>query len=176
MQVILGLGSNLGDRILFLSQAIKKLGKFLTNIQASSIYESKALLSKDASPEYDIDYLNLVIYADCSLEPQQLLEHIKQIEQSVGRKERKDIWAPREIDIDILFYGNKKISSENLVIPHTQILNRNFVVIPIAEILPNYICTIEGKYFGKTMLEVASDLFAYPKLPNNLKLTNLCLE
>ena len=132
--VHLGLGSNLGDRKEFLSMACNYLSsEVLTGFRASSIYESEPLLNMKQSK-----YFNMVVCGLTVLSPKDLLKKCQQIEISLGRI-RRERWGSREIDIDILSYGNKTINKDNLVIPHPEIENRSFVLMPILELSPDWL-------------------------------------
>ena len=132
--VHLGLGSNLGDRKEFLSMACNHLrSKAIREFRASSIYESEPLL-KMPQPKY----FNMVVCGFTVLSPQELLKKCQQIEISLGRVHRER-WGCREIDIDILNYGNRIIDNDNLVIPHPEIGNRSFVLIPMLELSPEWL-------------------------------------
>lgn len=137
MYTALGLGSNVGDKIAYIDQAINIIEKrsILLNIKQSSIYRSEALLKDNSPATWDVDFVNKVIIGMTSLGPYDLLDAIKQIEQELGRINR-GIWAPREIDIDILLYGDLVINSTNLTIPHKELLNRDFFLVPLAELIP----------------------------------------
>ena len=131
--VHLGLGSNLGDRKEYLSMACNQLrSKALKEFRASSIYESEPLL-KMPQPKY----FNMVVCGLTVLSPQELLKKCQQIEISLGRVQRER-WGCREIDIDILSYGNRIIDNDDLVIPHPEIENRSFVLMPMLELSPDW--------------------------------------
>lgn len=137
--VALGLGSNLGSPIQNLRLTLKALKKFsflkIKNI--SSIYESDALLPKEASTEWNKSYLNAVVLAELTQEitPLELLKAVKKLEKELGR-EVSARWAPRAIDIDILFWDGADFSSEELQIPHSRILERPFALLPLIEVWP----------------------------------------
>ena len=132
--VHLGLGSNLGDRKEFLSMACNYLSsQVITGFRASSIYESEPLLKMKQSK-----YFNMVVCGLTVLSPKDLLKKCQQIEISLGRVRRKR-WSSREIDIDILSYGNRTINKEYLVIPHPEIENRSFVLMPMLELSPEWL-------------------------------------
>ena len=132
--VYLGLGSNLGDRKEFLSMACNYLSsEVITQFRASSIYESEPLLKMKQSK-----YFNMVVCGLTFLSPQELLKKCQQIEISLGRI-RRERWGSREIDIDILSYGNRTINKDNLVIPHPEIENRSFVLMPMLELSPKWL-------------------------------------
>ena len=131
--VHLGLGSNLGDRKEYLSMAYNQLrSEALREFRASSIYESEPLL-KMPQPKY----LNMVVCGLTIFSPQELLKKCQQIEISLGRVHRER-WGCREIDIDILSYGNRIIDNDDLVIPHPEIENRSFVLMPMLEFSPEW--------------------------------------
>ena len=132
--VHLGLGSNLGDRDELLSMACKLLrSETIREFRASSIYENEPLL-KMPQPKY----FNMVICGLTVLSPHELLKKCQKIEISLGRI-RREHWGSREIDIDILSYGNKTINKDNLVIPHPEIENRSFVLMPMLELSPEWL-------------------------------------
>ena len=132
--VHLGLGSNLGDRKEFLSMACNYLSsEVLTGFRASSIYESEPLLKMKQSK-----YFNMVVCGLTVLSPKDLLKKCQEIEISLGRI-RREHWGSREIDIDILSYGNRTINKDNLVIPHPEIENRSFVLMPMLELSPEWL-------------------------------------
>lgn len=147
--VFLLLGSNLGNRVLFLQQAIThiedEVGQVLT---ASSVYESPSWGKTDAPA-----YLNQVIYLQTELSPQLLLHSVLAIEQILGR-EREEKWGPRTIDIDILFYDDLIISEKNLQIPHPELHKRGFTLVPLAEIAPELVHPV----VNKNILQIKSEL------------------
>ena len=132
--VHLGLGSNLGDRKEYLSMAYNQLrSEALREFRASSIYESEPLL-KMPQPKY----FNVVVCGLTDLSPQELIKKCQQIEISSGRI-RRERWGSREIDIDILSYGSRIIHNDDLVIPHPEIENRSFVLMPMLELSPEWL-------------------------------------
>ena len=132
--VHLGLGSNLGDRKEFLSMACNYLSsEVITGFRASSIYESEPLLKMKQSK-----YFNMVVCGLTVLSPRELLKICQKIELILGRI-RREHWGSREIDIDILSYGNRIIDNDDLVIPHPEIENRSFVLMPMLELSPEWL-------------------------------------
>ena len=137
--VHLGLGSNLGDRKEFLSMACDHLcSEVIRDFRASSIYESEPLLKK-----HQPKYFNMVVCGLTVLSPRELLKNCQKIELILGRI-RGEHWGSREIDIDILSYGNRIINKENLVIPHPEIENRSFVLMPMLELSPEWLHPEKG--------------------------------
>lgn len=133
-RAILSLGSNLGDRLMNLHTAMKLLtadaGELTIN---SSVYETEPWGLKEQP-----DFLNMVVGIETELSPQQLLSEIKYIEDELLR-EKSIRWGSRSIDIDILFFNDLVINSDILTIPHPEIANRRFVLVPLAEIFPDLI-------------------------------------
>ena len=132
--VHLGLGSNLEDRKDFLNMACNQLrSETIREFRASSIYESEPLL-KMPQPKY----FNMVVCGLTVLSPPEMLKKCQQIEIRLGRI-RRERWGSREIDIDILSYGSRIIHNDDLVIPHPEIENRSFVLMPMLELSPEWL-------------------------------------
>ena len=130
-RVFLGLGSNVGDRISYILKAIEEIHKYIGKVVvASTVYESKPWGVEDQK-----DFLNCVVEIRTSFCPLNLLKKIKTLEKSLGRKERFR-WGPREIDVDILLYGSRRLYTKDLTIPHPRIKERDFVLVPLIEIDP----------------------------------------
>jgi 2-amino-4-hydroxy-6-hydroxymethyldihydropteridine diphosphokinase len=159
MDIALGIGSNLGDRLANINLATKLLSKELIQgkLITSSIYETTALLKEGSPPEWDLNFYNLVIKGKTSLSPLDILKKIKIIEDRIAIRD-KEIWSPRAIDIDILAYGEEIIIEKDLFIPHKELLNRKWCVIPFSEVFPGWKYPISGKHFGKTITELAQTL------------------
>jgi 2-amino-4-hydroxy-6-hydroxymethyldihydropteridine diphosphokinase len=151
-KVYVGLGSNVCDRRAFLSDAVRQLNALPGSVvrQASSIYETEPLGFKDQE-----DFLNLAVELETSLEPMELLNATKQIERRIGRCGEAR-WHPREIDIDILLYDQLIFRSARLFIPHREMLNRKFVLVPLSEIAGSVIHPLE-KMEVQTLLRRCSD-------------------
>ena len=131
--VHLGLGSNLGNRFCFLNQACSQLkSDFLIDFRVSRIFESEPLLKMKQS-----NYYNIVVSGLTELTPFELLKNCLQIENRLGRV-RKERWGSRNIDIDILSYGNEIVKTKKLTIPHPEIENRSFVLLPLLEVSPSW--------------------------------------
>jgi 2-amino-4-hydroxy-6-hydroxymethyldihydropteridine diphosphokinase len=132
--VYLSLGSNLGNRMKYLDDALvlieEKIGKI---VKRSSVYETEPWGIRDQSM-----FLNMAVCVTTNLTAVLLLETILEIEQKLGRI-RIAKWYERIIDIDILFYNNMIINEDDLIIPHPYLQERKFVLEPLVEIAPDFI-------------------------------------
>jgi len=130
----LGLGSNLGNRLAFLRSGRDALAdrSAIVLIRAAGVYETKAV----GGPAENPFFLNTALQIGTSLNPQQLLAACLSIEDEFGRS-RPVRWAPRTLDIDILFYADQVVCEENLSIPHPRLQERSFVLAPLREIAPD---------------------------------------
>lgn len=128
------LGSNLGEREANLGKALALLSRKVTLDDISSIYETEPVGYKEQPL-----FLNLVCRIYTNLPPEELLCLAKDIETKMGRLPSKQRNSPRPIDIDILFYDNKIIKTQDLTIPHPRLQDRAFVLIPLAEIASDLI-------------------------------------
>lgn len=134
--LILGLGGNLGNRYQNLQTAFSILAReLIQNPVASPIYESSALLTPEAPAHWNKPFLNMVIAGECKLPPETALHKIKQIEKRLQRFPNHRKWAPRTIDIDILYYGDHVYKSPKLTIPHPEITKRPFVYLPLMDLM-----------------------------------------
>ena len=133
--VYIGFGSNIGDRLAHIQNAIHALSKTegITLQKISSIYQTDPV-----GYETQAQFLNGVAAIQTDLPPLSLLHTLKDIEASVGRQHRIR-WGPREIDLDILMYGDLCFQTEKLVIPHPEMHLRRFVLAPLAEIAPDFV-------------------------------------
>jgi 2-amino-4-hydroxy-6-hydroxymethyldihydropteridine diphosphokinase len=131
--IYLALGSNLGDRMGNLKLAVERLSQKITIRKVSSVYETEPVYYKEQPL-----YLNAVLSAVTELEPSDLLRFVKGVERDLGRQPSFRN-APRLIDIDILFYGDRVVQTEELTIPHPGIAERAFVLAPLAEIEPELV-------------------------------------
>ena len=150
--VYIGFGSNIGDRLTHIQNAIDALSKTegITLQKISSIYQTDPV-----GYETQAQFLNGVAAIQIDLPPLSLLHTLKDIETSVGRQHRIR-WGPREIDLDILMYGDLCLQTEKLVIPHPEMHRRRFVLAPLAEIAPDFVHPIL-KESVQTLLEGLDD-------------------
>ncbi len=141
VKVVLGLGSNVGSRLSYIRKAVKNVCLLpgLAYLAVSGIYETEPWGYKNQN-----SFLNCVLVCLCKKKPQDLFRNLKKIERSLGRKKRGK-WQKREIDIDILFYGQVIIRNKDIVIPHPQLNYRNFVLKPLDELMPGFINPLSKK-------------------------------
>lgn len=146
-RVFLGFGSNIGDREANIFSAITalELRDSCKIIKTASIYDTDPLHGKDQP-----SFLNTVVEIQTDLMPEYLLTECQAIEQMLGRPKDHEKNKPRIIDIDILCYENIQVALPNLLVPHPEMSNRKFVLIPFAEIAPDFMVS----KFRKTIKEL----------------------
>lgn len=150
----LGLGSNKGERISYIKDALSEIGKIKNTkiVRSSSVYETEPWGIKEQE-----DYLNSAVEIETELEAVSLLKELKSIEKRIGRTGNVK-WSEREIDIDLLFYGNEIIENDFMNVPHKQIENRKFVLIPMHEIAPDFIHPVLKKDMSELLKNTADKL------------------
>ncbi len=134
--VFIGLGSNLGDRRANLADALDRIRKLPDTrvVKESSFYES------EPHGYAKTWFVNGVIELETELSPENLLKKLKAIESAMGRKRVKGKrWGSRIIDLDILFYGTLVVKKRGLRVPHQELANRRFVLLPLSELAPQLI-------------------------------------
>ena len=137
--LILHTGSNVGDRISNLKKANEWIAQTIgTIVQCSNLYQTEAWGVTDQP-----DFINQAIEVKTILSPQRVLKAILEIETKMGRI-RKQKWGERLIDIDLIFYENQVIDEENLKVPHPFLQERNFVLVPLQEIVPYWVHPVIG--------------------------------
>ncbi len=149
--IYLGLGTNLGDRLGNLRQALSSLAPDIIVKEVSPVYETEPVGITD-QPRF----LNLAVRAETPLPPEEILHRIKQIEKDLGRAESIKN-GPRFIDMDILLYDDAVVDSPALTIPHPRMHERAFVLVPLADIAPSAAHPI----FHKTVVQLRDVLPPY---------------
>lgn len=129
-RVYLSVGTNMGDRLAQLQQAVVRLGQTtgITVDAVSSVYETQPWGKLDQA-----NFYNIAVALTTTLAPEALLAALHQVEQA-GHRERHEHWGPRTIDLDIAYWGDRQIQTANLTVPHPRAAERNFVLLPIQEL------------------------------------------
>ncbi|MFL7869398.1 MAG: 2-amino-4-hydroxy-6-hydroxymethyldihydropteridine diphosphokinase [Anaerolineales bacterium] len=149
--VYIALGTNLGNRLANLRAAIQAMPPEIQVLAESHVYETPPW-----GYEEQPAFLNMVIKAETKLEPEPLLKRLKQLEVELGR-EQNFRWGPRLIDLDILFYDDLVLDSPPLVIPHPRLHERAFVLVPLADIAPNYIHPVLDRPVRELLAQVNAE-------------------
>ncbi|MEM6280260.1 MAG: 2-amino-4-hydroxy-6-hydroxymethyldihydropteridine diphosphokinase [Verrucomicrobiota bacterium] len=134
--VAISLGSNLGNRLENLRNAIRQLDKVIApgSLRCSPVYETEPVGCPEGSPFF----LNAVIEFSTDLDPEELLDTTQNIEHALGRPDERELNAPRPVDIDILLFGKVTRNNPRLTIPHPRMKDRAFVLCPLADLRPEF--------------------------------------
>jgi 2-amino-4-hydroxy-6-hydroxymethyldihydropteridine diphosphokinase len=146
--VYLALGTNLGDRPENLRAAIAALPPAVTVLERSPVYETPPWGVTDQPA-----FLNMVIKGETRRKPQRLLKHLKSLETQLGRLPSVR-YGPRKIDIDLLFYDGILLKTPELTIPHPNLHERAFVLVPLADLAPELLHPVFGKTVRQMLAEV----------------------
>ncbi len=160
-RVFLSLGSNLGDRLSNIQQAVSTLSMLdeVNVVKTSSFYDTEPWGNKKQNW-----FVNCAVAIDTILSPQELLKKCQDIEYTLGRiRNQKERWQERAIDIDILMYDDLILTEQNLVIPHPYMHQRAFVLVPMLEVKPDLIHPVFKKTIAQLYdeLENPEDVFLY---------------
>ena len=132
----IGVGSNLDDPRAQVLRAFEKLAELP---KTRVVLTSPVYVSQPFGPVKHPDFANAAVGLLTQLEPHALLENLRKVESALGRPapEQRQRWGPRVIDLDVLVYGRERLSDPNLTVPHPGIVERNFVLYPLADIAPD---------------------------------------
>ncbi|HPN84584.1 MAG TPA: 2-amino-4-hydroxy-6-hydroxymethyldihydropteridine diphosphokinase [Victivallales bacterium] len=134
-RLILSLGANIGDINTNLSMAIREFERNgLCSVKLSKLYTSEALGCQPGTP----DFINAALSGTWTKSLRETHELCKKLEVDSGRPSQHQRWSSRTLDIDIAFFGNLQFHDDTITIPHAEALNRLFVVLPVAEIEPDF--------------------------------------
>ena len=141
---VLGLGSNLGDRLGFLEAACRRLSE----LELRLISRSRIYLTAPLGPAQP-DYFNCALLIESQLEPTALLKQTIAIEESLGRvRPATERWGPRTIDIDLLWWSQGCLNVPGLQLPHVGLKERSFALVPLLELLPTACCPQSGEAYA----------------------------
>lgn len=132
VRAFVGLGSNVGDRLENLRRAVGELRNEVDVVRSSGVYDTDPI----GPPQPN--FLNAVVEVHTSLGARELLAALKSIEGGLGRS-GGERWGPREIDLDLLLYGDVEVDEPDLRVPHPEMWERAFVLVPLAEIAPELV-------------------------------------
>jgi len=158
--VYLGIGSNIGDRIANLREAVRQLKKSFDITEISSVYETLPWGNKDQD-----NFYNIVCSTVSDIDIHDLLATIKTIEDDMGRI-RSIHWGPRIIDIDILIIDNIVVDDNSLCVPHRYLKERDFFLRPLIEIAPKLKDTKTGRYLTSYLDELDSSMLTIIRIIN----------
>lgn len=143
-EVIIAVGSNLGERL----SNLQKAGSFLASLSKETIVKSSIWESEPVGAA-KYTFYNAAAKIKTTLSPLSLLHALKSFEQECGREKNPDRWGPRILDLDIIYYGNLVIDKESLIIPHPEYHQRLFVLLPLQEIDEDRIDPVTNKRLGQ---------------------------
>ena len=156
--IYLLLGTNLGDRAANLHRAMQRIeGAVGPVTEASSCYETAAWGVTEQPPFY-----NQVVRIETALEHEALLRTLQDIERQLG-KVKVGHWRERLIDLDILYYGNRLVRTPRLTLPHPELQNRRFTLVPMSELAPQFVHPVLGKTQAQ-LLDACADQLEVKKL------------
>jgi 2-amino-4-hydroxy-6-hydroxymethyldihydropteridine diphosphokinase len=147
-RIYLALGSNLGDRFANLQAAIAALPPAVRVLNQSPVYETPPWGLTDQP-----NFLNMALKGETTLTPVELLDHLKHLETDLGRLPAVR-WGPRRIDMDILFYDGLVLDTPGLTIPHPHLHERAFVLVPLADLDPDFVHPVFGRSVHKMLAAV----------------------
>ncbi|RKZ70455.1 MAG: 2-amino-4-hydroxy-6-hydroxymethyldihydropteridine diphosphokinase [Gammaproteobacteria bacterium] len=154
IKVYIGLGSNLDDP----QSQLKKAIIAMEMVPSTSVAKTSSFYrSKPVGPQDQPNYVNAVVELDTELSASVLLDYLQAIENDQGR-ERKVKWGARTLDLDILLFGDEIINDDRLQIPHVEMQNRGFVLLPLNEIFPDCIIPGVGSVSSLLQQDNADDL------------------
>lgn len=132
-RVAIGMGSNLVEPLAHLRFGVRALRRLLDGLDASAVYETAPLHVADQPA-----FLNACCVGRAFLSPRQLLTELQRIEELAGRERRGLRYGPRILDLDLLLYGSRVVSTSDLVVPHPRMRERAFVLVPLLDIAPDW--------------------------------------
>jgi 2-amino-4-hydroxy-6-hydroxymethyldihydropteridine diphosphokinase len=149
-QVVFLIGGNEGDREYLIGQALNLISGLGKLLKVSSIYESQAWGDRSEG-----NFLNQALLLETSKSPEDALRATQKIEKTLGRT-RHQHWGNRTMDIDLIYYDDQVFQTKNLIIPHPLMSERRFVLVPLTEILPDFVHPV-FRLSNQKLLEICTD-------------------
>ena len=146
--VAIGMGANIGDPRRAFRNALRSLSPLLRNPKLSPVYRTSPVGGRPQP-----DFLNAVITGRSSLPAPALLTLLRNLERAAGRKPAAEKNAPRPLDLDLLIYGNERIATRRLTVPHPRMTSRLFVLVPLADVAPRRVVPGTGKTVARLLAE-----------------------
>jgi 2-amino-4-hydroxy-6-hydroxymethyldihydropteridine diphosphokinase len=156
-RALLALGSNLGDRVRYLQDAVALLPDL---VETSPVYETEPV----GGPDEQGPYLNMVARLDTDLDARELLELAHRLEEKASRK-RVIRWGPRTLDVDVLWLDGVRVDDRDLIVPHARLYERAFVLAPLRHVAPDLVPEDWGRGFDHLGVWLLGDLDDLDPLP-----------
>lgn len=148
--VAVGLGSNLGNRPAYLRFGLGALRRLLSDVVVSPVYETEPREVVEQPP-----FLNACCVGKTRFTPRQFLMQLQHIERMAGRRWAGPRYGPRVLDLDLLLHGTTVIETPDLVVPHPRLRERPFVLVPLAELVPDCVVPASGGHAAATVADLA---------------------
>lgn len=147
--IFVGLGSNVGDRLTFLRSAVRELGRLegAGILRCSSVYETEPVGKRDQAY-----FLNAVVELSSDESLTSFHQHCRAIETGLGRT-KTERWGPREIDLDLLYFGSERHTEADLIVPHPETAKRRFVLVGLHELAPGFMDPVLKKPIAELLRE-----------------------
>ena len=159
LDCVVGLGSNLGDRVEHMRAGVRELGRLGHLSSVSGLYESLPVGGPPQPP-----FLNAAVRMSTELAPAKLLEKLLAAESREGRM-RRGRWGPRTLDLDILWIRGMRIATTELIVPHPRLAERAFALVPMLEVAPDAVDPVDGSLFAdrRAQLDDSGMVLAGPR-------------
>ncbi len=168
-----GLGANVGERLAALQRAVEAMRRWPGTevVAASSIYETEAHVRPGADPQPD--HLNAVVHVRTTLPAHELLRRLHRAEHEAGRDPDALSWSPRPLDLDLLLYGDERVATDELEVPHPRLGERRFVLQPLWDVAPTLVVPGLGKTVAE-LLDETPDLTRIARTEDSLMCDDPC--
>ena len=159
MRIHIATGSNLGDRQKHLDDADRRMAASLgVVLRTSPTYRTQAVGMALGTPDFLNRIIELELHAHCGDQPEQVMATLLAIEQEMGRQRPKEGYTSRPIDLDIVLWGNRVLQLDNLQVPHPRMLQRRFVLRPLADLIPEQPIPSDGRTVAQCLTDLPEDV------------------